>query len=120
MLGFRYLGEDSLALDAEGPEESRAGEAMGDVSEQPPRSDCGDGLLHAVPTLTFNVLYCFFVISHDRRRILHCKSPGIRAARGSSSSFGRPSLMILHWVISFLIAALTSMTRLSGQLKASA
>ncbi len=25
-----------------------------------------------VPTLTFNVLYCFFVIAHDRRRILHC------------------------------------------------
>lgn len=25
-----------------------------------------------VPTLTFNVLYCFFVITHDRRRILHC------------------------------------------------
>jgi putative transposase len=24
-----------------------------------------------VPTLTFNVLYCFFVISHDRRRIVH-------------------------------------------------
>jgi putative transposase len=24
-----------------------------------------------VPTLTFNVLYCFFIISHDRRRILH-------------------------------------------------
>src|SRR6266849_7027383 len=24
-----------------------------------------------VPTLTFAVLYCFFVISHDRRRILH-------------------------------------------------
>jgi putative transposase len=24
-----------------------------------------------VPTVTFNVLYCFFVISHDRRRILH-------------------------------------------------
>jgi putative transposase len=24
-----------------------------------------------VPTLTFGVLYCFFVISHDRRRILH-------------------------------------------------
>jgi hypothetical protein len=23
------------------------------------------------PTLTFNLLYCFFVISHDRRRILH-------------------------------------------------
>jgi hypothetical protein len=25
-----------------------------------------------VPTVTFGVLYCFFVISHDRRRILHC------------------------------------------------
>jgi putative transposase len=25
----------------------------------------------AVPTLTFGVLYCFFVISHDRRQILH-------------------------------------------------
>jgi hypothetical protein len=24
-----------------------------------------------VPTITFRVLYCFFVISHDRRRILH-------------------------------------------------
>lgn len=25
-----------------------------------------------VPTITFGVLYCFFVISHDRRRILRC------------------------------------------------
>ena len=25
-----------------------------------------------VPTLTFGVLYCYFVIEHDRRRILHC------------------------------------------------
>jgi transposase InsO family protein len=25
-----------------------------------------------VPTLTFGMLYCFFVISHDRRCILHC------------------------------------------------
>ena len=24
-----------------------------------------------VPTLAFGVLYCFFVIAHDRRRILH-------------------------------------------------
>ena len=27
-----------------------------------------------VPTLTFGVLYCFFVIAHDRRRILHCNT----------------------------------------------
>src|ERR1019366_2649574 len=25
-----------------------------------------------VPTLTFGVLHCFFVIAHDRRRILQC------------------------------------------------
>jgi putative transposase len=25
-----------------------------------------------VPTLTLSILYCFFVIAHDRRRILHC------------------------------------------------
>ena len=24
-----------------------------------------------VPTITFGMLYCFFVISHDRRRVLH-------------------------------------------------
>jgi hypothetical protein len=24
-----------------------------------------------VPTFTFGVLYCFFIISHHRRRILH-------------------------------------------------
>jgi hypothetical protein len=25
-----------------------------------------------VPTLTFGILHCFFLISHDRRRIMHC------------------------------------------------
>jgi putative transposase len=24
-----------------------------------------------IPTITFGMLYCFFVIAHDRRRILH-------------------------------------------------
>jgi hypothetical protein len=24
-----------------------------------------------VPTVTFNLLYCFFIISHDRRQIVH-------------------------------------------------
>jgi len=27
--------------------------------------------LFTVPTATFRVLYCFFVISHGRRRVLH-------------------------------------------------
>jgi hypothetical protein len=37
-----------------------------------------------VPTITFGVLYCFFVISHDRRRILHInatKHPGSPSPR---------------------------------------
>src|SRR4029077_14303637 len=25
-----------------------------------------------VPTVTFSLLYCFFIIGHDRRHILHC------------------------------------------------
>jgi hypothetical protein len=25
-----------------------------------------------VPTITFGVLYCFFIIAHSRRHILHC------------------------------------------------
>jgi putative transposase len=29
-----------------------------------------------VPTLTFNVLYCFLIISHERRRILHFNVTG--------------------------------------------
>ena len=28
--------------------------------------------LFTVPTVTFKLLYCFFIISHDRRQILHC------------------------------------------------
>ena len=35
-----------------------------------------------VPTLTFGVLYCFFVVAHDRRRILHCN-----VTRNPSSSW---------------------------------
>jgi putative transposase len=27
-----------------------------------------------VPTLTFGALYCFFVLAHDRRRIVHCNA----------------------------------------------
>jgi hypothetical protein len=26
--------------------------------------------------LTFGLVYCFFVVSHDRRRILHCNATG--------------------------------------------
>jgi hypothetical protein len=43
-----------------------------------------------VPTITFGVLYCFFVIGHDRRRILHVNvTKSIRRAVGSCSSCAR-------------------------------
>jgi putative transposase len=45
-----------------------------------------------VPTITFHVLYCFFLISHDRRRILHfnfCRYPtSIWIVRQLHEAFG--------------------------------
>jgi hypothetical protein len=37
-----------------------------------------------VPTLSFGVLYCFFIIAHDRRRILH-----LNATQHPTSAWGR-------------------------------
>ena len=69
--GIRHLRANRSAVDAEGTEKSWASKGLGDVPEQSSRSDCGNGFL-LVPTLAFGVLYCFFVIVHNRRRILHC------------------------------------------------
>ena len=51
-----------------------------------------------VPTIRFGVLYCFFVIAHDRRRVLHCnvsKHPTSKHCRdtrvkGCFAGVGRP------------------------------
>jgi len=43
-------------------------EAMADVPQESSRGNCCHGLLYS-PTLRFGVLYCFFVIGHDRRKI---------------------------------------------------
>jgi transposase InsO family protein len=43
---------------------------MAGVSSQPPRSIVALDFF-TVPSATFRVLYCFFVIEHGRRRILH-------------------------------------------------
>ena len=51
------------------PENSRSGPALADIPAESPRCHRCHGLL-TVPTLTFGVLYCFFVIGHDRRKIL--------------------------------------------------
>ena len=42
-----------------------------------------------VPTITFHALYCFFVIEHDRRRILHFNATEHPTAIGSSSNCAR-------------------------------
>jgi hypothetical protein len=51
---------------------SRAGtETLGYFPAQSPRGHHGHGDFFTVPTLTLRVLYCFFIIEHDRRKILH-------------------------------------------------
>ena len=54
-----------------GAEESRPGEAMADVPQKPSRVHCCDGLFHRPNAHFCSVLACFFVIGHDRRKILH-------------------------------------------------
>jgi len=52
-----------------------------------------------VPTLTFGVLYGFFVIAHDRRRILHCnvtRSPEAVWIFLCTSSNGTQGLLVCH------------------------
>jgi putative transposase len=57
---------------------------MGKVPRSPVSAKCWSAFLNnhreviaamdffTVPTLTFGILHCFFVIAHDRRRIIHC------------------------------------------------
>jgi hypothetical protein len=42
---------------------------MADVPQESSRVNCCEDFF-TVPTLTFGVLHCFFVIGHDRRKIL--------------------------------------------------
>ncbi len=67
---LRCLRTYDLPMDEEGTARSRPVPTMADLSSKSPRSHCGHGFF-TVPTITFSVLYCFFVINHDRRRILH-------------------------------------------------
>jgi hypothetical protein len=41
-----------------------------------------------VLTVTFCVLYCFFVIEHERRKILQCDATSLRR-NGLCSNYGR-------------------------------
>jgi hypothetical protein len=43
-----------------------------------------------VPTVTFRMLYCFLVIEHERRKILHCNVTQYPTARsGLCNNYGR-------------------------------
>lgn len=42
-----------------------------------------------VPTLTCNVLYCFFAIAHDRRKILHLRVTRIPMLFGLYSKYAK-------------------------------
>ena len=49
-----------------------------------------------VPTLTFRVLYCFFVIQHQRRRILHFNATAHPTGTGLYSSCGKHCRCHVH------------------------
>ena len=51
-----------------------------------------------VPTITFQLLYCFFVIEHGRRKILHFNVTPHPTRSGSSSNCVRPFPMSAHTV----------------------
>jgi hypothetical protein len=44
-----------------------------------------------VPTATFDVLFVFLVLAHDRRRVVHSTSPPTRAPNGPRDKSCRPS-----------------------------
>ncbi len=67
---FRPLGTDDLPLDETSAEGPGTDETLARVSAESSRSYCGDGFLHRT-NHQVRSLYCFFVIGHDRRRILH-------------------------------------------------
>ena len=56
-------------MDPAGSERSRSCQAMADVLQKPSEAIAAMDFF-TVPTLTFGVLYCFFVIGHDRRKNL--------------------------------------------------
>ena len=79
-VGFRALGKECVAMGSACPERSRSREAMADVPQESSRRHCCHGLLYR-PNAHFGVLYRFFVIGHDRRKIqaLQCDAKSQRS-----------------------------------------
>ena len=57
-------------MDPASSERSRFRETMADVPQKPSEAIAAMDFF-TVPTLTFGILYCFFVLDHDRRKITH-------------------------------------------------
>ena len=68
--GIRDLRANCVALDAENARDPQPAPRWA-VFLRSHRAVIAAMDSFTVPTLTFGVLYCFFVISHDRRKILH-------------------------------------------------
>ena len=51
------------------PENSGSGQALADIPAEPSRGHCSHGLLHGTDAYVWDTLL-FFVIGHDRRKIL--------------------------------------------------
>jgi hypothetical protein len=69
---IRCFGTHCVALFARtaAPARQLQGAALAGIRPESPRGDGGLRFLYCAP-LSFRVLYCFFLIEHDRRRILH-------------------------------------------------
>src|SRR5215813_567498 len=67
---FAHFIPGDCPLDAACSDNPESGPALAYVSSQSPRAIAAMDFF-SVPTVTFNVLYVFFIVGHDRRRILH-------------------------------------------------
>jgi len=67
------ISRKCAAMGSASPERSRSHEAMADVPQESSRGNGCDGLLYN-PNAHVWFLYCFFVIGHDRSKILHFNS----------------------------------------------
>jgi hypothetical protein len=75
-------------MDPASPERCRSGEAVADVPEKH-REAIAAMDFFTVPMLTFAVPYCFFVIAHDRYKILHLHVTQIPMLFGLYSKYAR-------------------------------
>ena len=63
------LSEPTVSWASANSENSRSRQTWLDIPPEPSRGNCSHGLLHRTDA-HFGILYCFFVIAHDRREIL--------------------------------------------------